>query len=80
VPAVKGTADEGLDFGQDEDGEPIIPIKKAAKKRVFPPELVLLDPKPRTYSNTSKVNDQPCGGAEKSNVHYIVSPGSKNHI
>ena len=57
APAVKG--EEKVDYGQpkeDEEGEnssdeekPALPTKKAAKKRVYAPELILLDPKPRLY-------------------------------
>ena len=54
--------------------------KKVAKRRVFDPEILLLDPKPRTFSNVSTVNNQPCGGADKSSVHYITTPGSRNFI
>jgi hypothetical protein len=34
----------------------------------------------RTYSNTSIVNNPPCGGADKGYVHYIATPGSRQYI
>ena len=40
----------------------------------------MLDPKPRSFSNSSTVNGPPCGGSEKGNVHYIATPGSRNYI
>lgn len=54
--------------------------KKAAKKKIYAPELALVDPKPRSFSNYSKVNAAPCGGSEKSFVHYMATPGSRNFI
>ncbi len=54
--------------------------KKAAKKKIYAPELALVDPKPRSFSNYSKVNAPPCGGSEKSFVHYMATPGSRNFI
>ena len=82
---MKGTPAEDYDYtppaDSDEDEIEAAPVlKKQAKKKVFAPELLLLDPKPRTYSNTSTVNDQPCGGAEKGKVHYLTYPGSKNYL
>lgn len=54
--------------------------KKNPKRKNWPPELALVDPKPRTYSNSSIVNEQPCGGTEKAHVHYLATPGSKNYV
>ena len=83
-PPVKGTYEETIDYGQpsDDSDEEIVPVitKKVAKKRVYAPEILLLEPKSRTYSNTSVANSQPCGGAEKSFVHFIATPGSRNFI
>lgn len=47
------------DFGQGSEDEeaPILPAKKSIKKKVFAPELVLIDPKPRSYISASAVND-----------------------
>lgn len=54
--------------------------KRAAKKKVFAPELALIDPKPRTFSNSSLINNPPCGNSEKGLVHYMATPGSRNFI
>jgi len=54
--------------------------KKAAKKKIYDPELSLVDPKPRTFSNSSIVNLPPCGGSEKGFVHYMATPGSRNFV
>ena len=40
----------------------------------------MLDPKPRLFSNTSTLNNQPCGDADKGTVHYLGAPGSKNLV
>lgn len=50
------------------------------KKKVYLPEATLLDPKPRTFSNTSGPNNPPCGVAAKGAVHYLAAPGSRNFI
>jgi len=79
---VRGVAEEVVpDYGQDDDSEeaPVV-TKKVAKKKFYDPEILLLDPKPRTFSNVSLVNAQPCGGAEKSLVHYVTTPGSRNFV
>jgi hypothetical protein len=34
----------------------------------------------RTFSNQSLINNPPCGGADKSFVHYIATPGSRNFV
>jgi hypothetical protein len=54
--------------------------KRAAKKRIYAPELVMVDPKPRTFSNTSNINPPPCGGADRGNTHYMAMPGSRNFV
>ena len=54
--------------------------KKAAKKKVYVPEIMLIEPKVRTYSNTSVINGPPCGGADKGPIHYLATPGSRNYI
>jgi hypothetical protein len=41
---------------------------------------MLLDPKPRTFSNWTGVNNQPCGGIPKGHVHYLAKPNSRNYI
>lgn len=88
LPSVKGTlSDDDINYGQpksgegDEDGEekPVI-TKKAAKKRIYNPEIVLIEPKARLNSNVSSPNDQPCGGVEKGKVHYIALPGGKSYF
>ena len=79
---VRGVAEEVVpDYGQDDDSEeaPVV-TKKVAKKKFYDPEILLLDPKPRTFSNVSLVNAQPCGGAEKSLVHYVTTSGSRNFV
>ena len=40
-------------------------IKKSAKKKLLLPEISLIEPKSRLYSNLSAPNEQPCGGIEK---------------
>ena len=40
----------------------------------------MIEPKSRTFSNTSIVNSPPCGGAEKTFTHYLAKPGSRNYI
>jgi hypothetical protein len=47
---------------------------------VFAPELALVDPKPRTYSNASGANRPPCGATDKGFVHYMATPGSRNYV
>ncbi len=83
---MKGVEEEAANYGQPDESEkdeetqvPTAPIitKKAAKKKVFLPEVLLLDPKPRLLANLSDPNNQPCGGLEKGSVHYLASPGSK---
>jgi len=82
APTVKGVEEEVVNYGQpsEEDEEeaaaPVI-TKKSARKRVYAPELLLLDPKPRLLANLSDPNNQPCGGLEKGAVHYLAQPGSK---
>lgn len=34
----------------------------------------------RTFSNTSLVNKPPCGDADKSFIHYMATPNSRNLI
>lgn len=41
---------------------------------------MLIEPKVRTYSNTSLINQPPCGGATKGFIHYLAQPGSRNYI
>lgn len=41
---------------------------------------MLIEPKSRSFSNTSLVNSPPCGGADKRFVHYITTPGSRNYV
>lgn len=40
----------------------------------------MIEPKARTFSNTSLINNPPCGGADKGYVHYLATPGSRNFI
>lgn len=54
--------------------------KKAAKKKHYHPEIAMLDPKPRTFSNTSSINPAPCGGADRGFTHYMAMPGSRNYV
>ena len=63
---------------EEEENKP--KIKKAAKKKVFAPEIMLIEPKGRNYANYSAPNQQPCGGLEKGSVHYIAVPGSKSYF
>ncbi len=84
--AVKGTEEveqpEYIPKPEDEEGEPVAPvvIKKTAKKKVYAPEIALLDPKPRLYTSTASPNEQPCGKTAKGTVHYMATPGSKNYL
>ena len=54
--------------------------KRAAKKKHYHPEIAMLDPKPRTFSNTSSINPAPCGGADRGFTHYMAMPGSRNYV
>ena len=85
------TSDNGEDTecsaSSDEESEPeevsdevLAKHKKAAKKKIYAPELSLVDPKPRSFSNYSLINAPPCGGSTKSFVHYMATPGSRNFI
>ena len=55
-------------------------IKKSAKKKLLLPEISLIEPKSRLYSNLSAPNQQPCGGIDKGLVHFIATPGSRNYF
>ena len=78
-PQVKGIQD--IDYPDEEDQPPVTVVnKKTAKKKNFAPEIMLIDPKPRNYLNFSAFNSQPCGETEKSQVHYLATPGSKNYV
>jgi hypothetical protein len=40
----------------------------------------MVDPTPRIDSDTSTLNTEPCGTAEKSSTHYLSKPGSRNYV
>lgn len=78
---------DNSDETQEEEASPDViqaeiqaKAKQAAKRKIYAPELALVDPKPRTFSNTSIVNKPPCGTTEKGLVHYMATPGSRNYI
>jgi len=47
---------------------------------VYSPTAILLDPKPRSNTNFTGLNSQPCGGVPKGQVHYLQAPDSRNFI
>jgi hypothetical protein len=53
-------------------------IKKSAKKKLLLPEISLIEPMSRLYSNLTAPNEQPCGGIDKAKVHFIATPGSRH--
>ena len=46
----------------------------------FQQEIHLLEPRARTSAFKGVVNDAPCGGTERGNIHYMASQGSRNYI
>ena len=40
----------------------------------------MVEPKVRVFANTSLINSDPCGKSDKSYVHYMATPGSKNLV
>ena len=76
----QGEIENNAEEDQSEEEENKPKLKKVAKKKVFAPEIMLIEPKGRIYANYSAPNQQPCGGLEKGSVHYIAVPGSKNYF
>lgn len=42
--------------------------------------MVMLQPRPRKDSRSTKANEPPCGDGVKSKVHFLATPGSRNLV
>lgn len=51
-----------------------------ASRRGKKPEIIMLEPRIRSFSERNMPNNQPCGTPEKGQTHYLAEPGSRNYF